>query len=191
MCWNCVYFNILDHTLLHIACKNIANLHTMNTRKGFQVVIEYHVGKDVLHSFAFFSIEYVISGDFEAFCTTMCRLCAGLNECRLQRDTMPWLRPRVSVFLALTALVRKQVYNCKLWFSQVEEPPALKKNFMFCYCNGICKFMSAGRCTCVLLYHSAQWKSTGGYLQRPVVCIFRTGAGQNAIPTVIIMFVWA
>ena len=64
MCWNSVYFDILDHTLLHIACKNNANLHTLNIWKRFQVVIEYHVDKDVLLSFAFLS---VISGDFEAF----------------------------------------------------------------------------------------------------------------------------
>ena len=53
-----VYFDILDHTHLHIACKNIAHLHTLNTRKSFQVVIKYHVGEDVLNSFAFFSIVY-------------------------------------------------------------------------------------------------------------------------------------
>ena len=72
---------------------------------------------------------------------------------------------------------------------------ALKKKFMFCYCNIIYNFMSEGRSTSVLisvlLYHTGQCKSTGGYLQRPGVGFFRTGAGQNAIhvPTVIIMFV--
>ena len=60
---------------------------------------------------------------------------------------------------------------------------------MSCYCDELCKFMSAGRCTRIPLYHTAQCKSTGGYLQRPGIGFFRTGAGRNAIPTVIIMFV--
>ena len=34
--------------------------------------------------------------------------------------------------------------------------PALKKKCMSCYCNEICKFMSEGRCTFVLLYHIGQ-----------------------------------
>ena len=38
--------------------------------------------------------------------------------------------------------------------------------------------------------HTGQCKSTGGYLQRiGVVFFFRTGAGEKAIPTVIIMLV--
>ena len=41
------------------------------------------------------------------------------------------------------------------------------------------------------LYLIGQCKSTGGYLQRPGVGFFRTGAGQNAIRTVSIMFVRA
>ena len=72
-------------------------------------------------------------------------------------------------------------YDFRKW-----RTPALKKKFMFCYCNEICK---EGRCTSVPLYHTGQCKSTGGYLQCPGVGFFRTGAGQNAIPTVIIMFV--
>ena len=74
--------------------------------------------------------------------------------------------------------------NFRKWWNT----PALKTKFMVCYCNEICKFMSEGRCTFDPLDHTGQCKSTGGYLQRPGVGFFRSGAGQNAIPTVIIMF---
>ena len=42
----------------------------------------------------------------------------------------------------------------------MEEPPALKKKFMFCYCNEICKFMLEGRCTSVPLYHTVNLKAS-------------------------------
>ena len=41
----------------------------------------------------------------------------------------------------------------------------------------------------ICILHTGQCKSTGGYLQRPGIGFFRTGAGENAIPAVIIMFV--
>ena len=40
-----------------------------------------------------------------------------------------------------------------------------------------------------LVHHTGKCKSTGGYLQRHGVGLFRTRAGQNAIPTLIVMFV--
>ena len=63
--------------------------------------------------------------------------------------------------------------------------PALKKKCMFCYCKEICKFMSEGRCTSVPLYHTGQEVTYNAL----VSAFFRIGAGQNAIPTVIIMFI--
>ena len=114
MCRNSVSFDILDHTFLHIACRNISDLHSLNIRKRFQVVIELLLiliirscwQRCMTQLCVLFNSISVISGDFEddngEFCTTMRRLCTGLNECRLQRDSTPRLRPRVSALLALT-----------------------------------------------------------------------------------------
>ena len=61
-----------------------------------------------------------------------CAVCVrDLIECRLQRDSTPRLQPRVSVLLALTALVREQVFTVKSDFRKWRNPQFWKKSLCF------------------------------------------------------------